>query len=221
MSICRVFQYAYTQARVLARIGDMPDNTQWRHISEARDLDTLIARMRENKLQYWIKDLPREPGTNSIELHLRTRLVAFFGELEMLLPGRWSNARCWLREGAELVSVDQPHLWMNWWDGLPGVFPRMHHRELAAISRVHTLAVQHLHRIHSASSETAGDLDLQWQWRNELTVKLRASLAGDPFHAGLVMVYALLQAMQFERSRALLLSLSRGWEPPDLLRGAD
>ena len=79
---------------------------------------------------------------------------------------------------------------------------------------------EHLYRIRNASPATTGDLDLEWQWRNELASKLRATLGGNPFHIGLVMVYGLLQAIQFERSRALLVCLSRGWKPPDLLRGS-
>lgn len=73
--------------------------------------------------------------------------------------------------------------------------------------------------IRDASPETSRNLDIQWQWRNELIRDLRQSLCGDRFHVGLVLVYGVLKAMEFERCRAMLVSVSRGWQTPDLLRG--
>jgi len=219
MGILRVIQYAEAQARIRARVGDMPDTTQWRRVSDARDLDALVARMRENGLQYWIKDLPRAPDTVSMEQHLKARLAEFFVELERLLPRHRAAIRNWLQAGAGLIFLDQPCQWRLWWDELATACRRLPGDERARLIRIHAMVSEHLYRIHNASPEMTADLDLEWQWRNELASKLRAALGGNPFHIGLVMVYGLLQAIQFERSRALLVSLSRGWEPPDLLRG--
>lgn len=218
MNISRVLQYAEMQARIRARIGNMPDAAQWRHVADSRDLDTLIARMRENRLGYWVSDLPRTPDTTAIENHLQKRMMDLFAELERLLPGHRQAVRQWLRTGSGLVDQDRPALWTVWWDSLPEVLQSLPRHDRAQIGRVHSLVERHLHKIRSAPG--AADMDRQWLWRNELATALHKTLGSEPFHLGMVMVYAVLRALQFERCRALLVSLAHGWEPPDLLRGA-
>lgn len=262
VSIYRVFQYAETGARVLARIGDMPGPAQWRHVADARDLDTLIGRMRENGLHYWVRELPRTPDTAVIEQHLRRRLVDFFEELIRLLPRRWLSVRHWLHRGGNLIFLkllineEQPSLpdnvdpalleiasmprrdrntalslsgyhryvddaapWHAWWEDLPDACPRLSQYERLKMNRIVSSIRRHLKMIRDASPETSRNLDIQWQWRNELIRDLRQSLCGDRFHVGLVLVYGVLKAMEFERCRAMLVSVSRGWQTPDLLRG--
>lgn len=262
MRIYRVFQYAEKQARVLARIGDMPDPTQWRGVADARDLDTLIGRMRESGLDYWVGGLPRAPDTNAIERHLKRRMMDFFRDLAKLLPRRWHSTRKWLHTGGNLVFLhqvlheEQPVLpddldpvlleiaampipqrtaaaalseyqcfsvhttpWKTWWVDLQARCPPLDRHEYMKLDRLISLVARHLRRIESTSIDPTGDLDEQWRWRNEFAQDLRRSLNGDPFHIGLVAVYGVLKALQFERCRALLISVSRQWQPPDILRG--
>lgn len=220
MSTTRALIYAEAQARILARVGDMPDAAQWRYISEARDLDTLIARMRENGLQRWIRDLPRAPDTIDIERQLESGVLELLGELDRLIPGNLTALRRWLRSGAELRNAPQPAGWLGWWSGLSGTVSRLPRHDRASVARLHALVERHLNAILGASRDTASDPDRQWQWRNELIARLGTLRCGDPFNVGLILIYGLLQVLQFERARALLISVSRGWEPPDVLRGA-
>ncbi len=65
---------------------------------------------------------------------------------------------------------------------------------------------------------TAGAVDpaAQWRLRDELAGELRGLIGGSPFHAGLLLIYCLLELLQYERCRALLVARSRGWSRPEL-----
>lgn len=52
----------------------------------------------------------------------------------------------------------------------------------------------------------------QWLLRDQLFKRLHALLAGDPFHVGMILIYGLLEGIQFERLRGLLLARSQHWE---------
>jgi hypothetical protein len=56
--------------------------------------------------------------------------------------------------------------------------------------------------------------------REPLRKKLKLLLAGNPFHAGTVLVYGILEAIQYERVRSILLLKATGW-PDELLLGAE
>ena len=69
----RVFQYAQPHARTRARIGAMPDQAQWQHIAAARDVDTMIQRMRDSGLARWVTPLPRSPVGIQVRQSARSR----------------------------------------------------------------------------------------------------------------------------------------------------
>jgi hypothetical protein len=109
--------------------------------------------------------------------------------------------------------------WHAWWQQLRQVCPPFDRAERRYLDRVISPIGSHLRRIALAPALTDGDPDLQWQWRNELAGHMRQTLGGDPYHLGLVVAYGALEAIHFERCRALLISQSRGWRAPRVLQG--
>jgi hypothetical protein len=74
-------------------------------------------------------------------------------------------------------------------------------------------------REKAASEQAQVDPDIQWRLRNQLSQRLREMLGGDPFHAGLVFIYGLLELLQRERCRALLIASARRWDSSQVLHG--
>ncbi len=73
-------------------------------------------------------------------------------------------------------------------------------------------------RDRAAAGESL-DLGVQWRLRDRLADELRALLGGEPFHAGFVLVYALLEILHYEKCRALLIAVSRRWSVTQVLGG--
>ena len=96
--------------------------------------------------------------------------------------------------------------------------PSVAGREAYVLKRIAREIERHRDQLLDLRKETALSPDpaAQWRLRERLARELRALLGGDPFHAGLILIYALLEALQFERCRALLVARSRGWERPQL-----
>ncbi len=260
----RVFEFAESHARVRARLGAMPNDARWRYIADATELDNLIGRMRDNGLGYWVRELPRNPDTATIEDHLYERLWSGVVELGRLLPPRWSAARRWLRWGAELLLaermliaeqaglgssrpgplrgapparrgddlagnpyrhyLDTPLPFIAWLGDFAQHAPRQVGHEGYIVSRLTKTVGEHYRQVQAACerSPQEGDaLDIGWQWRlrGALAEELRGLIGGYPFHAGLVLIYGLLELLQYERCRALLIGRSRNWEPAELHTG--
>ncbi len=54
--------------------------------------------------------------------------------------------------------------------------------------------------------------DAQWHARSQLMRDIRALVAAsDSLHGGFILIYGMLEALQFERMRALLLAYAHGW----------
>ncbi len=267
MGIARNLEYADAQARVRARIGAMPNESAWRYIADAADLDNLIARMRASGLGHWVKALPRSPDTATIEHHLGDRLQGLIGSMVRLLPDRWQGLKGWLRQGAELVETrllmtssnrDQPATsdhepprgprspewdYLNhrpnprhqddgdrvetvfdlWVRDFAQCCPKIKGRERYVVQRIHRIVSDHLQQIvllreQAARSELI-DINAQWRLRHQLASDLRSLLGGDPFHAGVILIYGLLELLQYEKCRALLIAQSRHWGAAELMVG--
>ena len=260
-----VLELAQMQARVRARIGQMPDDARWHYVADAVELDNLIERMRDNGLSYWVRELPRSPDTAAIEDYLDARLAALLLDLIRMLPARWRGLRPWLTTGARLLylermaadaEIDDVPLqdpWLRELSRLPpperreqlrqstlreyleadaplerwmGEFsrhcPPLTQREGYVVGRIERLLQQHrmaIEALHQVRQDQSQDLAAQWRLRGELAQRLRALLGGSPFHASLVLIYGLLEALQYERCRALLIGRARNWRRPELALG--
>lgn len=263
----KVLRYAESQARSRARIGAMPDASQWRRMAQAQDLDELVARMHRNGLTFWVAGLPRTPDALTIERHLQERCRALVAELGRLLPPTWAAWAEWLRLMPELVWV-RPLVERGedsglvevagtlgdvarpadarrreavaavrfaaclgagvspeavWLESLVDRLPRLAAAERRAVGRVVGCVRRHLAEVgalrHAAreaplepGAARPGDAGRMWALRARFGEDLRALLAGNPFHAGTVIVYGLLEVLQLERVRALLIAKQRGWD---------
>jgi hypothetical protein len=228
-----VLELAQMQAWVRARIGLMPDDARWHYIADAVELDNLIERMRDNGLAYWVRELPRSPSTGAIEDHLDARLAGLLFELGRMLPARWRGLRPWLNTGARLLylglrrSVYQDYVTSDapldlWIAEFSRHRPPVTEREGYMIGRLQRLLDQHrfdIEALSRAALSASPDHAAQWRLRGELAQRLRALLGGSPFHATLMLIYGLLEALQYERCRALLLSRARNWQRPELALG--
>ncbi len=112
---------------------------------------------------------------------------------------------CWLRE------------FENRCPALRGTERYMIHRITASIRRHHAQIREWRERIQHG--EQTAQPAVQWRLRGDLELELRNLLSGDPFHAGLILIYGLLELIQYERCRALLIASTQGWPIYGLLRG--
>ncbi len=239
----------------------MPNETGWRYVADASDLDNLIERMRGSGLAHWVTDLPRSPATRTIERCLLQHLLDLLVNLGQLLPGRWQAVERWLTRAGNLAWAQRllvepddevpqridpvlksifslplnerekkirqtsyhPYLssgspFDRWLAEFGRIHPRVCGREAYVINRIVREINRHRAQLLELRKRAVPSPDpaAQWRLREQLAQELRALIGGDPFHAGLVLIYGLLEALQFERCRALLVARAHGWERPEL-----
>ncbi|MDH3451248.1 MAG: V-type ATPase subunit [Gammaproteobacteria bacterium] len=260
----RVFHYAQPYVRARARIGAMPSKAQWQHIAAARDLDTLIQRMRENGLAHWVAQLPRSPDTRAIENSLRQGVTDLVNDVCRWLPARWRDGKRWMQSALTILLVqdllhnadcyipsgspatlqriatqplahrrealiaagygpylkqDHAQLLEIWLQGFGAACPPLGSREAYAIRRIRRLVRGHLEAlldsrqlVRQAATARIADDPTQWRLREQLSERLRGLLGYETFHAGFLLLYALLELLQAERCRALLLARAHRWD---------
>lgn len=168
----------------------------------------------------WLRLLPDLPA---LKLLLRHEKPPLPPELDITLQNATSLPLDQRRAALELTAYS-PLLSFDaspeslWLEQFMSRLPRLSGREAAVVIRLKNILHEHLHELaelRTACRETAArhppDAS-QWLLRDRLFRRLRALLAGDPFHAGIILIYGLLEAIQFERLRGLLLARSQGWE---------
>lgn len=109
----------------------------------------------------------------------------------------------------------------RWLSDFTASCPSVSGREAYVLRRLAKSILRHRTRIldlrKQANTNNTADLTAQWRLRDELTRELRGLIGGDPFHVGLVLIYCLLELLQYERCRAFLVARSCGWERPEIL----
>lgn len=119
-----------------------------------------------------------------------------------------------LREGAYAFYLDEalsPE--SRWMARFESSLPKLNSQERHTISRLSKLLLEHHRRIEPDMTP-----DQVWIERSALFDRLKALLAGNPFHIGTLLIYAILESIQFERVRAILLLRAYKW-PTSLLGG--
>jgi len=101
----------------------------------------------------------------------------------------------------------------RWAEQLNTQFPVVKGYEQQLIMRITQLLSEHQQALSSPLPA-----EQIWSQRKTLFEQLKYLLAGNPFHAGTLFVYGLLESIQFERVRAILLLRAYRW-PPSLLGG--
>jgi len=109
--------------------------------------------------------------------------------------------------------------WDHWFGYFQTLRPPTRGREAYVIDRLQKLLVEHRDAIEHAREQwrRPHDIenlnpDLQWRLREELGDKIFDLLSGESFHAGAILIYGVLELLQFERARALLTARYYGWE---------
>lgn len=112
-------------------------------------------------------------------------------------------------------------LFDEWVEDFARRCPRLTGRERYVVRRIYNVVTDHLRQIESLREQAAlggaVDINVQWRLRHRLAGDLRSLLGGDPFHAGIIFVYGLLELLQYEKCRALLIAQSRRWDAADVL----
>lgn len=102
--------------------------------------------------------------------------------------------------------------------------PSVSGREAYVLKRLVRSVLRHRVQLLGLRKQAAAtgtvDLAAQWRLRDELEREVRGLIGGAPFHAGLILIYCLLELLQYERCRAFLVARSRGWERPEILGSA-
>jgi len=114
----------------------------------------------------------------------------------------------------------------RWWELVSAALPRSRGHEGAVLDRTMAALREHLHGVRDLRRQLRqGDADdpvpggvvgvhAQWRLRDRLAEQLRMLLAfGHPFHSVVLVLYALLEFIQFERMRALIISRDHNWAP--------
>lgn len=114
---------------------------------------------------------------------------------------------------------DGAHPFDRWLSAFSTVQPPAYGREGYVLTRLEKLVTGHLEALREArlqwrraADPTGLDSDVQWRRREALAHDLRDLLGGYPFHAGFFLTYALLELLQLERCRALLMARAYGWD---------
>ena len=124
-----------------------------------------------------------------------------------------------------LVEGDGP-LEERWWDLVVAGLPKARGHEGAVLERTisalrdHRRGVRDLRRrlrqvgVDDEAHGAVVGQHAQWRLRDRLADQLRMLLAfGHPFHAVILILYSLMEFIQFERMRALIISRAHNWAP--------
>lgn len=109
----------YAQARIQARYGERPDESDWHTLAHARDFGTLIEAVRGSGLRRWITSLDASSGSHAIEIALRARWRDTVDELASWMPAKWSPATLWVAGLPDLPALcrlargEPPLPWMS------------------------------------------------------------------------------------------------------------
>ncbi|MGI9304465.1 MAG: hypothetical protein ACR2RB_17430 [Gammaproteobacteria bacterium] len=119
----------------------------------------------------------------------------------------------------QYLSVKLP--FDRWLLDFAGACPSVSGREAYVLRRLTKSVIRHRAQLlglrkQAATTKTV-DLAAQWRLRDELERELRGLIGGDPFHAGLILIYCLLELLQYERCRAFLVARSCGWGRTEIL----
>ena len=120
---------------------------------------------------------------------------------------------------ASYLEPDHTLLMEQWLEEFGTVCPNVSGHEAYAIARIRRLLRDHCSSLVRAGGQAReadthylpGD-PTQWRLREQLNERLRGLLGYETFHAGVLLLYLLLELLQAERCRALLLSKVHGWD---------
>lgn len=134
-----------------------------------------------------------------------------FLNLMSLAPRQRSNS---LQEGDYALYLDEHRPAESAWVArFEHSLPILDAQERHTLKRLSGLLEEHYRGIDADMAS-----EQQWIERARLFDRLKALMAGNPFQIGILLIYAVLESIQFERIRAVLLLRAYQW-PASLLGG--
>lgn len=100
-------RYAYAQARLQARYGQLPDAAVWRRLEAITALGHFLQTARATGLRPWLLNIaPATPGdSHAMETSLRRQLRQHIAEVSRWLPPPWRPATAWCGLLPDLPAV--------------------------------------------------------------------------------------------------------------------
>jgi hypothetical protein len=89
--------FAFSQARLQARLGSRPTAADWQRLHATRDLGGLLQTAGTTALAPWTRDLTTSTPVHEAERKLRRRWLACVDEVTPWQPAAWRDAVAWLR----------------------------------------------------------------------------------------------------------------------------
>ena len=111
--------YAYAQARLQARLGEMPGAGVWDGLQTFVELPALLDQMRMTPLRRWIANISFPTPPHEMERLLRRHMQALIAEVAHWLPPAWRPAVQWtailldLPALAHLLRGNEAYAWMQ------------------------------------------------------------------------------------------------------------
>ncbi len=89
--------FAYAQARIQARYGDLPGEDDWQRLAGARTLGIFLEEAREGALRIWVKGFSALSDAHDLDRGLRTIWSDGVDQVALWMPKPWRAAFSWLR----------------------------------------------------------------------------------------------------------------------------
>jgi hypothetical protein len=111
--------YAYAQARLQARFGEMPGASVWEGLHSLVELPALLDQMRMTPLRRWILNISFPTPPHEMERLLRRHMHAQIEDVAHWLPAAWRPAVRWtgilldLPALAHLFRGGEAYAWMQ------------------------------------------------------------------------------------------------------------
>lgn len=88
-------RYAYTQVRLQARYGQLPDTAVWRRLEAITALTHFLQTARTTGLRPWLLNIAAHGDSHTMETSLRRQLRQHIAEVMHWLPPPWRPAAAW------------------------------------------------------------------------------------------------------------------------------
>jgi hypothetical protein len=99
-------EFAYAQARVQARLGDVLRTTRWPSIEAGRGAAQFLASLRAGAHAHWVEGFDAAVDAHRVESALREKWSAHVAQVARWLPSAWRPATRWFGLLPELARFD-------------------------------------------------------------------------------------------------------------------
>ena len=98
-------RFAYAQARLQARHGQLPSAADWQRLAGTGDLGNFLHAAQHTPLHRWTEGLEAGQSCHAIERLLRQRLRSYIDEVGDWQPQAWRPSFRWLEYLPDLPAL--------------------------------------------------------------------------------------------------------------------